>query len=365
MAYVHQAVATGDPSFYGLAGQALDRAEELAPGDATTLVARGTLQLSLHQFADALASGEAALAARADDRDALAVVVDASVETGRYDDAATTLQRLVDIRPSLAAPLPRVVPARAPRRHRGRHRRHATGRGRRRLGLRHRHRDRLPRRPVLERRPGRRRQHPVREGGHAVARARHRRGRPGPRRGREGRPRRRRGPPAEGRRPLPHPDRHHAARRPDRRLRRRADDLPVAGVGRRGRRPRGGPLRGRPRRSGDGRPAGPGRRGRPPHDLHRRRPRLGAAPGGPRHRGAPPCAGRPAPRDVRRPAPLPRGRDPGRRPATRPAPAPRSTRRCRRTRISRSRWRPPPGRWPPASAEAKGSGTVCDPRAAR
>ena len=102
-AYVHQAIATGDPSFYGLAAKALDRADALQPGDATTLVARGTLQLSLHPFADALASGQAALAARPDDRDALAVVVDASVETGRYDDAAATLQRLVDIHPSLAA----------------------------------------------------------------------------------------------------------------------------------------------------------------------------------------------------------------------------------------------------------------------
>jgi tetratricopeptide (TPR) repeat protein len=102
-AYVHRAVATGDPSFSGLAERAVARAEALAPGDATTLVTRGTLQLSLHQFADALASGTAALAARPDDRDALAVVVDASVETGRYDEAAAALQRLVDIRPSLAA----------------------------------------------------------------------------------------------------------------------------------------------------------------------------------------------------------------------------------------------------------------------
>jgi tetratricopeptide (TPR) repeat protein len=102
-ASVHQAVATGDPSFYDLAGTALDRADALRRDDPITLVTRGTLQLSLHQFGEALASGDAALAVRPDDRDALAVVVDASVETGRYDDAAATLQRLVDIRPSLAA----------------------------------------------------------------------------------------------------------------------------------------------------------------------------------------------------------------------------------------------------------------------
>jgi tetratricopeptide (TPR) repeat protein len=102
-AYVHRAVATGDPSGYSLAGRALDRADALSPGDPATTVARGTLLLSLHQFADALSAGQAALAARPDDRDALAVVVDASVELGRYDDAAATLQRLVDIRPSLAA----------------------------------------------------------------------------------------------------------------------------------------------------------------------------------------------------------------------------------------------------------------------
>jgi tetratricopeptide (TPR) repeat protein len=103
VAYVRRAATVGDPSYYGLSAQALARAEDLAPDDAATAVARGTLELSRHEFADALESGQRALAQRPDDRDALAVVVDAQVELGRYDEAAATLQRLVDVRPTLSA----------------------------------------------------------------------------------------------------------------------------------------------------------------------------------------------------------------------------------------------------------------------
>jgi tetratricopeptide (TPR) repeat protein len=103
VAYVQQAIATGDPTFYDLADRALDRATELDPDAGATKVARGTLALTLHEFGDALALGESVIAAEPTNRGALAVIVDAQVELGRYDEAAATLQTLLDLRPDLPA----------------------------------------------------------------------------------------------------------------------------------------------------------------------------------------------------------------------------------------------------------------------
>lgn len=103
IAYVQQATATGDPALYDLADRALDRATQLDPDASATKVARGTLALTLHEFGAALALGESVVRDEPMNPGALAVVVDAQVELGRYDDAAATLQRLLDIRPDLPA----------------------------------------------------------------------------------------------------------------------------------------------------------------------------------------------------------------------------------------------------------------------
>ncbi len=102
-AYVQQATLTGDPALYDLADRALERATELDPDASATRVARGTLALTLHRFDDALALGESVIEAEPMNPGAFAVVVDAQVELGRYDAAATTLQTLLDIRPDLPA----------------------------------------------------------------------------------------------------------------------------------------------------------------------------------------------------------------------------------------------------------------------
>lgn len=102
-AYVHQAAATGDPALYDLADRALDRATELDPDASATRVARGTLALSLHRFDEALAIGESVVRDEPINKGALAVIVDAQVELGRYDEAAATLQTLLDNRPDLPA----------------------------------------------------------------------------------------------------------------------------------------------------------------------------------------------------------------------------------------------------------------------
>ena len=103
VAYTRRAAETGDPAFYDLASSALERATALAPDDLTTTVARGNLALALHDFRDALDLGQRAVVAAPGNEAALGVLVDAQVELGRYDEAARTLQRMLDRNPALPA----------------------------------------------------------------------------------------------------------------------------------------------------------------------------------------------------------------------------------------------------------------------
>ncbi|MBW3645728.1 MAG: tetratricopeptide repeat protein, partial [Actinobacteria bacterium] len=103
VAYLQRAANIGDPSYYGLAEDALDRAAELAPDDPTTLIGQGQLALALHQFPEALQLGTRATQALPASADALAVLVDAQVEMGLYDEAEASLRRMLDLRPGLPA----------------------------------------------------------------------------------------------------------------------------------------------------------------------------------------------------------------------------------------------------------------------
>ena len=78
---------TADPSLYGPAEAAFANAHRLAPDDAQVLVGIGGVRLGKHQFAEALASGRQAVALAPGLAAAHAVVVDALVELGRYDEA--------------------------------------------------------------------------------------------------------------------------------------------------------------------------------------------------------------------------------------------------------------------------------------
>jgi tetratricopeptide (TPR) repeat protein len=94
---------TADPSLYPLADEAFAKARQFAPEDPLVLVGIGTLQLARHQFAAALVSGRAALKEAPDSATALGVILDAQVELGRYEDAAITAQRMINLRPGLAS----------------------------------------------------------------------------------------------------------------------------------------------------------------------------------------------------------------------------------------------------------------------
>jgi tetratricopeptide (TPR) repeat protein len=78
---------TGDPSLYGPAAAAFDRARTLAPDDPLVSVGIATLQLGKHQFGDALITARHAIELAPRLAVARALEVDALVELGRYDDA--------------------------------------------------------------------------------------------------------------------------------------------------------------------------------------------------------------------------------------------------------------------------------------
>ena len=102
-AYLQKVRETGDPSFYPRAQALLADALRRRPRDSAGLTVAGTLALARHDFGGALRLGEAALRAAPDTIRPLGVIADAQVELGRYDDAARTLQRMVDAKPSLAS----------------------------------------------------------------------------------------------------------------------------------------------------------------------------------------------------------------------------------------------------------------------
>lgn len=98
-AYLQRVRETGDVSLY-------DRAEEVLrgiEGDAAVENARGTLALAKHDFRGGLQHGREARRIDPDVVQPLNLVADAQVELGRYDEAARTLQTMMDLKPSLAA----------------------------------------------------------------------------------------------------------------------------------------------------------------------------------------------------------------------------------------------------------------------
>lgn len=102
-AYLGRARSTGDPGSYSRAGRAFGAALRRDPGDVGALVGAGTLAGLRHDFPEQLRLGRAALRAAPALARPLTVIADAQLELGRYAAAARTIQRLVDLKPSLPA----------------------------------------------------------------------------------------------------------------------------------------------------------------------------------------------------------------------------------------------------------------------
>jgi tetratricopeptide (TPR) repeat protein len=86
-ALIQRVRETADPSLYAPAAAAFNEARRLAPDDALVLVGIGGLQLGKHEFSAALSTGRKAAELSPRLASARAVIVDALVELGRYDEA--------------------------------------------------------------------------------------------------------------------------------------------------------------------------------------------------------------------------------------------------------------------------------------
>src|SRR3954452_8290521 len=102
-AYLQKVRETGDASFYTRAGGVLETALRLDPRSPDATIVAGTLALARHDFARALQLGRRARTLAPDLAAPYAVLVDSSIELGRYRDAGAALQRWVDIKPTLAS----------------------------------------------------------------------------------------------------------------------------------------------------------------------------------------------------------------------------------------------------------------------
>ena len=104
IAYLQRARETNDPSYYVKASTLLDRSLKRDPAGVDATIGAGSLALSYHDFREALRLGRRALAlSHGFSPPALAMIGDASVELGRYDQGFAAFSRLGHLRPGLVA----------------------------------------------------------------------------------------------------------------------------------------------------------------------------------------------------------------------------------------------------------------------
>jgi tetratricopeptide (TPR) repeat protein len=102
-AYLSRARETGDPSFLARAERAFDAALRRDPRDLAALTGAGALAGQRHDFGGQLRLGRAAVSVAPALARPYTVLADAQLELGRYEAAARSIQRLLDIKPGLPA----------------------------------------------------------------------------------------------------------------------------------------------------------------------------------------------------------------------------------------------------------------------
>ncbi len=103
LARLQQVRETADATLYTQAEMAFQSALTHDPQQIDALVGQGQLALARHDFHTALTWGNQARQLNPYRAAALGILVDAYVELGEYEQAATTLQQMVDLRPDLAS----------------------------------------------------------------------------------------------------------------------------------------------------------------------------------------------------------------------------------------------------------------------
>jgi len=102
-AYLIRVRETADPSYYAKADALVLRATATPVTDADVAIVAGTLAAARHDFAAALDWAGAAVRIAPARPAAYGLATDALVELGRYEDAVTTAQHMIDLRPDLAS----------------------------------------------------------------------------------------------------------------------------------------------------------------------------------------------------------------------------------------------------------------------
>jgi tetratricopeptide (TPR) repeat protein len=103
LAYQQRARETGDPTYYTKSGAALHRALGVAPRDLVATSGLGSLALSRHRFAEALALGRRAHAISPTTARNYGVIGDALAELGRYRAAFRAFDTMASIQPGLSS----------------------------------------------------------------------------------------------------------------------------------------------------------------------------------------------------------------------------------------------------------------------
>jgi tetratricopeptide (TPR) repeat protein len=103
LAYQQRARETGDPTYYSKSEEVLDEALELDPKQLFATSGLGSLALARHEFAEALELGERAKELSPTTARNYGVIGDALIELGRYEEAIEAFDRMVALKPNLAA----------------------------------------------------------------------------------------------------------------------------------------------------------------------------------------------------------------------------------------------------------------------
>jgi tetratricopeptide (TPR) repeat protein len=101
-AYLQKGRETGDAAAYGRAEAALEKALTINPNYELTLAYLGVVQIAQHDFKEALATAKRVYNFDPGALQALATIGDASLELGRYDEAAAAYNTLVTQAPGAA-----------------------------------------------------------------------------------------------------------------------------------------------------------------------------------------------------------------------------------------------------------------------
>jgi len=102
-AYLQKARESGDPAFYTKAVGLFDKALAIAPNDQAGIIGASMAAAARHDFARALELAQQAVSLDPEDPDAQGALGDALVELGRYDEALSAFQQMLDARPDLNA----------------------------------------------------------------------------------------------------------------------------------------------------------------------------------------------------------------------------------------------------------------------